>query len=248
MKKLSQVIFTTALFIIGSLNTASAGVMAYTDKTAWENALAGQIFATNDFNGPQQSFSANSINNNLGSGISLDLIGGVGDTGPTRINGNGFFEGEVDSSSFASGDGLTLQFNADKMYGFAFEGMQNDSTSTPTGLDLEEIGFEILGEKFLLSDILGLSNSSDNNNVPTINSTGVIPFIGFVSTSLFNSFNMLHGDFVAPGGVSGGNEEFYIDSMTTAVPAPSTAMLFAVVVLLSFRRFSNTSLAANLKR
>ena len=162
-------------------------------------------------------------------------------------NGNGFFEGEVDSSSFATSDGLTLQFNADKMYGFAFEGMQNDSISSPTGLDLEEIGFEILGEKFLLSDILGLSDSSNNNNVSTINSTSVISFVGFVSTSLFSGFNMLHGDFVAPGGVSGGNEEFYIDSMTVAVPAPSSAMLFAVVVLLSFRRFAQISSAPSLR-
>lgn len=246
MKKISQLIITTSLFIVVSVNTAFAGVVAYTDKTLWENALAGNTFATNEFDGSEMYFLENSLNNDLGTAINIDLIGGVGDPGPTGIAGNGFFQGEVDSSSFDSSDGLTLKFNTSDIYGLAFEGIQDSSVSSPGGLDLEEIGFAILGEQFLLSDILGLSNSSDGTEVPTTENTQAIPFIGFVSSSLFTAIELLHGDFVAPGSVSGSNEAFYIDSMTLAgpnlsVPAPSSAMLFAVVVLFSLRRYASAS-------
>jgi len=220
-----------AIAVIFSIN-ASAAVITYTDQSAWEAAISGSILIE-DFNGSASSFSANSNGNSIGTVTTVDLIGGDGDAGPTGLTGGGFFQGEVDSSSFTTGDGLDLDFNISSAMGFALIGLQNDSTTYSDGLDLEEIGIIVNGEDFLISDILGLTDSSDNGgeSVSTVNSDAPIPFIGFISDSAISGFRLTHGDSVAPYGVSGGDEEFYLNELriaTVPVPAPAPLALIGL--------------------
>jgi hypothetical protein len=217
--------------ILGLAAQSHAGIITYTDYSAWQAALGGSSQVTEDFNGSASNFSANSTGNSIGTYTTLDLIGGVGDPGPTGLTDDGFLEGEVDSSSFSTSDGLSLQFNASNIFGFGILGLQNDSNSSPGGLDLEEVGIEFGGESFLVSDILGLTNSSDGNSVSSTENSQPIPFIGFLSDTTASSFSFVHGDSVALGGVSGGNEAFYIDSLVLAradVPEPSAIALLAL--------------------
>ncbi len=224
------------LTIAGNMSQANAAVFVFTDQTTWKNALSGASFETENFDNGASSFSANSTGNVIGSSLTVDLIGGVGDTGPTSLTGTGFFEGEVDSSSFTTGDGLTLNFNSNSpLKGFGILGLQNDNASNPGSLDLEEIGIEVSGESFLVSDILGLTNSSDGKFISNdVENTAPLPFLGFISDTEITSFKFLHGDFVAPGRVRGNAEEFYIDGIVTAsasVPEPASILgLLAVCV------------------
>ncbi|AFY56459.1 PEP-CTERM putative exosortase interaction domain-containing protein [Rivularia sp. PCC 7116] len=216
--KLSIIAAGVVLGVSGFQGQANANVSVFTDRTAWENALFGASFETETFDGAETSFDPNSTGNVIGNSLNVDLIGGVGDSSPIGLTGNGFLVGEVDGSG---SDALTLQFNTSSAIGgFGILGLQDDSTSSPGGLDLEEMGVEVNGEKFLISDILGLTDSSDGERVSTVENDDPISFIGFISDAEINSFNFLHGDLVAPGEVSGSNENFYIDGIVTASTTP----------------------------
>ncbi|MBE9067122.1 hypothetical protein IQ260_10690 [Leptolyngbya cf. ectocarpi LEGE 11479] len=215
-----------------SASDVRAAVMTFTDQAAWEMALSGNLFETESFDGDLSSFSANSSGNGVGRFLTVDLAGGIGDPGPTGFTGTGFFEGEVDSSSVSTGDGLALSFNtANPISGFGILGLQNDSEQNPSGLDLQDIGIEVNGERFIVSDILGLTNSRDGNEVPTTENMAPIPFIGFTSDVAITSFSFLHGDFVAPGGVNGTAQEFYIDGLVVASASASTSVPESTSVL-----------------
>lgn len=215
-----------AAFMLSSV-AASAAVLTYTDQSAFESVFGANIF-TEDFNGAASDFGADSTGNPIGSGITVDVNGpadGSSDTGPTGLTGKGQFEAEVDFLS----DILSIDLNfAAPLIGFGFV-IQNDSQSDASGLDLEEIGVLVGGESFILSDILGLTNSSDGKLVSTVENSGP-QFFGFTSDIAFSAFTFVHGDDVAPGGVSGSSEEFFLNSTilvpeVAAVPLPAGGFL-----------------------
>ncbi len=216
---------TTAIATTLSFAPVAQAITVFTDQTAWENALSGASFETENFDGAASSFDANSTGNVIGSFLTVDLIGGVGDTGPTGLTGDGFFLGEVDASG---DDALTLKFNTGSaVTGFGILGWQNDEPDGDAppggGLDLEEYGIEVNGDRFLLSDILGLTNSSDGNPIEdSINSSGPIPFVGFISDTQITSFSLLHGDLVVPAGVSGSSDDFLMDGIVIASTTPAS--------------------------
>ncbi len=221
-------LLTAASVVVGL--PATAAVVTYVDQAAFEAAVGVPVI-TEEFDGAASDFAPDSMGNAVGSGITIDVNGPAGsstDTGPTGLTGNGQLESEVDSS----GDILTIGMNfAAPVFGFGFV-IQNDSQTTASGLDLEEIGILLGGESFILSDILGLSDSSDGNSVSSVNGTGP-QFFGFISDTAFSSLEFVHGDDVAPGGVSGGNEEFYLNSAVlapaiAAVPLPAGLPLLLV--------------------
>ena len=230
------------LTLAGNMNKANASVFVFTNQTAWENALSGASFETENFDGAASSFSGNSTGNLVGSLFAVDLIGGVNDPGPTGLTGTGFFQGEVDSSSLTTGDSLKLNFNTNSaITGFGILGLQNDSSQDTSGLDLEEIGIEVNGESFLVSDILGFTNSSDGNFVNQVENNAPIPFIGFTSDSEITSFSFLHGESILPGRVSDDQEEFYINGIITASTAstasesvPEPASILSLLALGAF--------------
>ena len=208
-------------------------------------------FVTDTFEGSQAYFDANSSNNRIGAISTVDLIGGGGDpsdpnnlpdSGPTGLTGTGFFRGEVDNSDKQTQDGLELRFNSPAIYGFALIGLQRDDNFNDLGgLDREEIGIVVEGESFLVSDLLGLTDSSDGNEVQNTQPKDVdpnaavpdpIPFLGFVTMAPVAGFTLVHGDFVAPGGVVGDNEEFFIDDLVLAkVPETGSSLLLFGVSL-----------------
>lgn len=229
LTRLMCVMATMAAFC--AAQPAAAAVVAYTDVASWTAAVSGfGPTSTESFNGAPSSFAANSTGNVIGLQTTVDLIGGVTDTGPTGLTGNGYFQGEVDSNGR---DALSLNFNfASGIGGFALNDFRNDSATNPRGLQLQEIGIVIDGQSYLVSDLLGRTNSATTSNVSGTASTGSF-FLGFVSDTNLTGFSLIHGDLVSPGfTVSGNNEEFYIGSMTLAAPAPSTVPVPAALPLL----------------
>ncbi len=225
MKRLTTFIVGLGL-TLSLAGQAGATVLTFTDQTAWQTALAGATFITEDFNGSASSFSANSTGNSIGAVTTLDVIGHVGDSTRQGLTGTGFLEGEVDSGG---GDIARLQFNTPSIIGFAIVGLQ-DNNSTPD-LNLEEIGIIVDGEFFLASDVTGDTDSQ--NATSSISSVfGNAPFLGFITMNPVTSFRLVHGDEVAPFGVNGSNEAFYINELILVqssgnqpVPEPSTMIL-----------------------
>ncbi len=206
---------------------ASATVTTFTDRTAWENALAGATFMTEDFNGPASDFGPNSSGGSIGMVTTLDVIGHVNDdppSSPQGLNGTGLLLGEIDSSGE---DIARLQFNTPLILGFAIVGLTGEDGLT---VALTEIGFAVDGESFLASDVTG-DTDSPNATEEIPNLFGTAAFLGFVTMNPVTSFQLIHGDLVAPFEVAGNNESFAFDelilakSSTQPVPEPSTMIL-----------------------
>jgi len=185
------------LFAISFHSSAEAGLMIFLDHAEWLSALSNPLVNVENFTGDATAFEANSSGNLLGS-ISVNLQGGNGDPGPTGLRGNGFFQGEVDSSGT---DALSLLFSFDSTNGFALSGLQNDSISNPSTLALDEIGLSIGAEQFVLSDLAGTVTSD-------------LPFLGFVSNEAINSFSLFHSAEIRS--MTRTSEEFYLDSLLFA--------------------------------
>ncbi len=230
---LASVRTLAAMMALLIANPASAAVVAYTDFSAWQTAVSGNgSITTEDFNGPASSFSANSSGNVIGAQTTVALDGGFLDAGPTGLTGNGYFRGEVDSSSKFLSDGLGLDFSfATAVGGFALNDFRSIDFGKGKGLMLQEIGIVVAGQSYLLSDLLGLTDSTDGRNVKKEKAKGPV-FLGFASDTDLSGFSLIHGDFVAAGYVSGNNEEFMIGSLSLASPAPSTVPVPAALPML----------------
>jgi hypothetical protein len=216
---------TVAALGLLTAGQASAGIISFTDEALWLAALGGATVTTETFDGAASSFDANSTGNSIGSGLTLDLIGGVGDTGPTGLTGSGKLEFEVDSSSFTNSDGLNIRISGLSAMGFALRNLTDDSLFSPA-VNLHEIGIDIGGTSFLISDVLGLTSGTETSAADAI-----APFIGFVSSdSIISSFTFVHGDAIRS--VSGGTESFFLEGLSVAavesVPAPGTLALFGL--------------------
>jgi len=216
------------LFFVYSFS-AQASIIAYIDRDAWLAALPVADIQIEDFEGSALSFTANSVDNPLGN-LSVSLLGGVGDPGPSGLTGKGFFQTEVDASG---DDQLSTNIAFDDAWGFALGGLQNDSLSSPSNLNLREIAISIGSESWVLSDVFGQDKSD-------------IPFLGFVSDQAIDAFQFVHAKGVVPK-TSGTSEEFYLDQLSLAllpsvvpgksnqisatVAEPSIVFLFAIGLL-----------------
>lgn len=160
--------------------------------------------------------------------MTLDLIGGTNDTGPTGLTGSGQLEFEVDSSSISSGQGLEINIKSTVFYGFALLNLTDNESSSPT-VNLHEIAIIIDGFGFLLSDILGLTSPTG-----TSSEDAIAPFIGFISTVEISSFKFVHGDAIR--NVTGSYENFWLDGLSIArsmpnpmpASAPATLAIFGI--------------------
>jgi hypothetical protein len=191
--------FRPFLFIfLFSSCAAQASITPYFDKDDWLSALSSTDFEVEAFNGDSTKFQANSVGNTL-SDITVSLLGGEGDPGPTGMTGKGFFQGEVDSSG---ADKLSIEIGFENAFGFALEGLQNDSLSNPGNLSLGEIAITIESESWVLKELTGQEKSD-------------IPFLGFVSDDAINSFQFIHARLLTNKG--GTSEEFYLDQLTLAL-------------------------------
>ena len=204
--------FVYILFMMTNISTlvSAATITTYTDRASWENALSGFNITDETFDGPASNFGPNSSGNIIGD-FTIDIIGHNGD--PTRqgLTGTGFLEGEVDSSNIVTSDGAKIRFNL-TTFGFALVGLKDNAILSPN-LNIHEFGIEVLGQSFLLSDVLGLTGPTDTS-APDAQA----PFVGFVSDMLLTSFNLVHGNLVRP--VEGGNEDFLLDGLAYSSASP----------------------------
>ncbi len=168
--------------------------------------MSGNVVMTENFDGSAVSFTANSVDNPLGS-LSVSLTGGVGDAGPTGLTGGGFFQSEVDGKGT---DKLSIDIAIGDAYGFALGGLQNDSLSKPSKLSLKDIAIGVGPQHWVLSDLLG-KNKSD------------VPFLGFASDDVINDFQFLSARLFSSK--AGTSEEFYLDRLLVALaPTPLPPM------------------------
>jgi len=198
-------------FLVTSSVIHAAAIPIF-NQSDWENALSGSVFSKHEFLGSPTSYLADSTDNHMGL-VAVTLNGGKGDPGDTGLNGHGFFQSEVDSSGT---DALSVEMSFAATYGFALTGLQNDSLSNKTNLDLDEIAISIGLDYWVLSDLLGQVTSD-------------IPFLGFVSDELIDSFSFFHAGLVSS--VSRTSEEFFLDGLIVSnspvtVTEPSGILLF----------------------
>ena len=173
---------------------ATAGVMVFTDQTAWEAAIGGGPFVTDTFNGPAQNFLPNSTGNvPNGSAITVDINGHVGDSTPQGPLGNGFFQIEVDPSG---SDAADVDFNfSDPIIAFAL-----------TCLDS-------LREDGVAASFAGFTSDSFEELLDS----GSGPFLGFVSDTPFSTVNFLFFDDDASGA-----DIWYFDDLLYATASPTS--------------------------
>lgn len=216
-----------AVLVCGSANATV--ISTYTDRSAWETALAGLSFHEETFDGAASSFIANSSANPAGA-VTVDLLGGVIDPGPSGLTGSGYFQSEVDDSLIDSThDGLSLSFNHASATGFGLLGLQNDSATNPAGLNLVEISLLVGGDYFLVTDLLGLTDSSTaTGELGSQLSGAAVPFIGFILDHAVTEFGVVHSNRVRAGIVSTTSEEFYLDGLVFASSRTGLARQFSV--------------------
>ncbi len=211
MTHLQSILFVCAFLFSNFLSASPVNV--FTDELLWKNSLGHSEYITESFNGEKNYFEGNSLDNSIGD-FAIDLLGGLSDTGPTGLNGYGFFKGELDAGS----DPLSLNFNFTDSGGFALLGLQNDSKieADANNLSLDEIVIAINDSQWVLSDLVQKETSA-------------IDFLGFSSDVPINSFSLFHAASISP--MSSYSEGFFLDGLVlskqvSSVPAPASFWLF----------------------
>ena len=184
---------------------AAAGVILFTDQSAWQAAAGGGPFVTDTFDGPAQNFLPDSTGNvPNGSAITVDINGHVGDGTPQGPTGNGLFQIEVDGGG---GDVADVDFNfPEPIVAFGLTDVDNVANE---GVRAAFAGFT--SETF--ATVLG----SDEG-----------PFLGFVSDTPFSTVN-----FLLSGNEQGADQwDFddllYVTAAPTAVDTPTPLALLGL--------------------
>ena len=203
-------VFAAAAVAGGSLvaSAQAATITVFTDRTAWELALAGQTIVTEDFEGVATgTLPGGGVETTLGS-LGFSYLGGPDGAEPEvvdggAVNGSRELNGEVNFDGTPSGD-HTINFLG--AFATAFGG---DWDSTLSG---SELVIEVAGETILFSDFLAPSGDG---------------FLGFISDMAFDSFLITVAGTGAPGVSS---EVFSLDDASFAlvsdVPLPAALPMF----------------------
>ncbi len=206
---------TSTLAVLSALtftaSTVSAGIITYTAQTEWEALFGSNTIYAETFDDGAEEISAN--DSLVFDNMRITSVGYGSDNDSTYqgTTNSGYFQGEVDSSdrfdSSADGQSFTVSFDVTTN---AFAITDFTMIDDPY-LDIAEFGFEINGESFLLSDLLGYSDPSASGTVDDIWDLAAVEFIGFLSTEEIESFSLIHGELVRD--VSGSTEEFMFDDL-----------------------------------
>ena len=191
----------SVIFFLSLCSQSQAAIISYMDQASWESDLVGSSIHYEMFEADSVDLLSDSTQNPIGL-FSVSVLGGGSDPGPTGLTGDGFFQSEVDSSG---SDAVSVQFSFDPAWGFALLGLQNDALSNPSLLDLDEMAISAGEQSWVLSDLVGESTSD-------------VPFLGFISDELIDSFSIFHAAAISD--VTRTSEEYYIDGVAVASPAP----------------------------
>lgn len=177
--------------------------MIFLDQDEWLSALSNPSLTLQAFDGDSVQFTENSSANPIGS-LSVDLQGGIGETGSTGLTGSGLFRGRLVADR---ADQLSLRFSFEGVYGFALSGLQNDNVDKPLNLSLDEIALSVGNEQFVLSELTH-QNTSD------------LPFLGIISNELVDTFRLFHAREILSNGPK--VEQFHLDALIFAEPDSMT--------------------------
>lgn len=219
-----------ASVLISAAPASAATFKVFTDRAAFE-AAANEIFVE-DFKNEFSNFAGNTSGNVVGDRTTVDVVGNSRQ-GP-RIglereifegNERGRFAGNIDRSDKVTRVGVDIRFNTGPIFGFGVIGLQGVDSSLPElthRVNLTEIGILFGDERWLVSDIFGLTDSQ-NTNTPLPNFPARPDFFGILSDTAFDSFTFVHGGLIANVAPSLISEAFRIDDLALAV-APDSAL------------------------
>jgi len=230
--------FVASLLAMGAglliSGNAHAIVLTFTNQADWEAALSGAAFLTEEFNGPEATFPADSTGNPAGL-FTVDVQGEPGNGNAVGLTGTGFFQAYIEEDP-DTGDTVDIEFRRPNMIGVGFVGIQRHPDENQ--LDLQEIGFDfgsrrVPGFEFLACEVLGLCTPDSSGFVAEVlEDDGIVDFLGFVFDGSRDVFELDHGNGIRDLSVDGDNEAFLIDALivaeAAAVPEPGALALFGL--------------------
>ncbi len=210
-----------ASVLISAAPASAATFKVFTDRAAFE-AAANEIFVE-DFKDEFSNFAGNTSGNVVGERTTVDVVGNWR-RGPRIGLERGRFAGNVDPSDKVTRTGVDVRFNTGPIFGFGvigFQGVDSSLRELTHRVNLTEVGILFGGERWLVSDIFGFTDSQ-NTNTPLPNFLARPEFFGILSDTAFDSFTFVHGSLIAnvPTRFS---EAFRIDDLALAV-APDSAL------------------------
>ena len=223
--------------------SAHAAIMSvFTDRTAFEAAVAGYTTTTETFETVTTPTVLGGAGNAIGSGLTLDVSpnarsfildsGGVINIEDFGFLGNGLFEVEFNDGNMLDGAFGSGRINFPTgviAFGFDFAAAQPDNGAITT-INAEEIVFSFDGENYLLSDLLGLTTDGVNSTTTLPRTAVASGFVGFLLSDVISALTLIHANDVVPGGVNHTLESITFDNFTFAqtsvVPLPAAAWVF----------------------
>ncbi|MEM9736111.1 MAG: hypothetical protein AAF908_05855 [Pseudomonadota bacterium] len=236
----------TAAAVLMAASAEAATISVFTDRGAWETAVTQQQtfgeIVVEDFSGPRRDFLRASTGNQIGSQTTLDVLSTVepgNPPPPAFITGTGALQ--IITIGTSTSAPISYRLNVGGVHGFALTGtFVAPILQANRIIEYQELGIRVAGQSFIVSDILGLTDSSNGQPVPAIRRRGLplsnpgdieaVPlFIGFASDMPLGSFELVHGDLVVPQGVPGSFEVSSVDDLVlaTAIPLPAGLPLLA---------------------
>lgn len=195
--------FTLMIAVISFVVPANADLSFYTDRSAWEAAVTGEI--TEDFDSVAPYELVPGINNaglidiEMRNLSDIDQWNSINDGSSfLNINGTPFYQGGcrlTDPDTI-----INLHLPSPPVWAFGADFTSTHSSATGNGLTMEVNGLEY--------DFRDL--------IPSGEGTG---FLGFISTDAFSTVTLFD---------TSNNETFGLDNVSFAVPEPSAMMLLGI--------------------
>lgn len=212
MKSLLKSTFCAAGILIYGAVSANAGVVVYTDRTAWIAALNGGALQTDTLASTPNTVSATNSISLSASGISVDVTAGVSNAiGDLNING-GVLTMRLDTEGVDDPSEITFSLPGAGRDAFAIE--FND-INNPASLIRAHL--EVEGEVFNLYD-LGANGTGSSDG-----------FVGIVTMDApLTSFMFHTGSAVGRGLETFNISEIELGTVASAIPEPGMLALFGL--------------------
>jgi hypothetical protein len=211
---MKNLVFITALFLFLSVSFSHAALTFYTNRAAWETAVANPIL-TEDFDSIPPYLLQEGINS--AGLIDIELINLVAPSiwnsinngsGSQSVNGSPFYQGGSNANN-STGELSGADF-IDLHLPYAVIAFGGDFCSTHSG---DGLTLSVNGESYEFTDLLPGGVGSG--------------FLGFISTVPFTTVRLYDAEK---------RETFGLDNVSFAVPEPGTLVLLAVGAISLLRK------------